>query len=206
MPKLGPVQIEARKRLVEDAALTLFKQRGFHGVGLREIAREADLSLGNIYNYYPTKDAIWASILDRLHGEFTGEDSPLAAYFGSCEFPDDLEALGVAVGKMVAAHADYLTLIYVDIAEFGGGHVRPYYRRLAAGFEAALGERLTGLELEGGVDPVVAFTTVYMQFFNFLIIERMIGARGHLGLNQKDAVRALAQILGGGIRRKGVTQ
>ena len=122
MPKLGPAQMEARKRLVEDAALSLFKQRGFHGVGLREIAREAELSLGNIYNYYPTKDALWGSILDRLHGEFEADDSPLAGYFHSCAFPDDLEAFGTAVGKMVAAHADYLTLIYVDIAEFGGAH------------------------------------------------------------------------------------
>ena len=198
MPKLSEPQIEARKRLVEDAALAQFKTRGFHGTGLRDIAKEAGVSLGNIYNYYPGKEALFDSLLARLQADFAGGDSPLAAYFATCTFPDDLEALGHAIGGMVREHGDYLTLIYVDLAEFSGKHVRPYYASLQERFREALGARAED-PLPGGHDPVTAFLTVYMQFFNFFIVERMIGAQGHLGLDQDAAVAAIAAIFRRGL-------
>lgn len=199
MPKLAESKIQERKERVETAALTLFKQRGFHGVGLREIAAEAGVSLGNIYNYYKGKEELFDSLLNRLHAGFSAEGTPLAKYFETCSFPDDLEDLGRAVGKMVAAHADYLTLIYIDIAEFDGRHVRPYYQGLRARFKKALGGRISAADL-GGVDPVVAFSAAYMQFFNFFIVERMIGAKRHFGLAEGTAVRTLA-----GIFRRGLS-
>ena len=55
MPKLTAARIQERKQLVEDAALVLFRQRGFHSVGLREIADQAGVSIGNIYNHFGDK-------------------------------------------------------------------------------------------------------------------------------------------------------
>lgn len=46
---------------------------------------------------------------------------------------------------------------------------------------------------------MTAFLTVYMQFFNFFIVERMIGAQGHLGLDQDAAVAAIAAIFRRGL-------
>ncbi len=193
MPKLAEEQIKKRKRRVEGAALGLFKSQGFNGVGLREIAREAGVSLGNIYNYYEGKEELFNSILARLHSEFTGPGTPLAAYFETANFPDDVEALGRVIGRMVDEHADYLTLIYVDLAEFGGRHVRPFYQGLPGRFRDALGES----------DSVVAFTVAYMQFFNYFIVERMIGATGHLGVSGEDAVVSIAKILRCGLGKAG---
>ncbi|MDC3379506.1 TetR/AcrR family transcriptional regulator [Planctomycetota bacterium] len=198
MPKLAPEKIQERKTLVESAALTLFKARGFHGVGLREIATEAGVSMGNIYNYYASKEALFQSLLARLEAGFSSSDSALAHYFAECDFPHDLEDLGAAVRRMVETHGDYLTLIYVDIAEFEGRHVRPYYAGLRARFKKALPRTVTAKSL-GGVDPVLAFTAAYMQFFNFFIVERMIGARRHMGLKEDDALKALATILSRGL-------
>lgn len=196
MPKLAEEQIQKRKLLVETAALALFKTQGFHGVGLRDIAKEGGVSLGNIYNYYEGKEELFNAILARLHADFTGPETPLAAFFETATFPDGLEELGQVIGRMVKAHADYLTLIYIDIAEFGGRHVRPFYQGLPARFRAALGH----LEpLPSGVDPIVGFTVAYMQFFNYFIIERMVGAKGHLGLSDADAVATMA-----GIFRRGL--
>ncbi|MEZ6186544.1 MAG: TetR/AcrR family transcriptional regulator [Planctomycetota bacterium] len=198
MPKLSPAQIEVRKRRVEDAALVRFQTRGFHGTGLREIAEEAGVSLGAIYTYYPSKEALFDALLERLHAAFAAQDSPLADYFAQCRFPHDLEALGQAIGRTVEAHRDYLTLIYVDMVEFQGRHVRPYYQALRASFSAALGERARAA-LPGGQDPVTAFLTVYMQFFNFFIVERMIGARRHLGLSEGQALTAIAALFTHGL-------
>lgn len=200
MPKLTAARIEARKRLVEDAALVLFRQRGFHGVGLREIADAAGVSIGNIYNHFGGKEEVFSSLLERLERRFRGPGTPLSDWLEGCAAPVDYAGLGRAVKRMVAAHRDYLTLIYVDIAEFEGRHVRAAYQGLLRSFRDAVGERL-GPPVDG-LDPVVGLTAAYMQFFNFFIVESMIGARGHLGLKQDDAIHALAGIfqrgLGGG--------
>ena len=41
MPKLDKEKMDLKIRQVEDAALKLFREKGFHGVGIREIARGA---------------------------------------------------------------------------------------------------------------------------------------------------------------------
>jgi TetR/AcrR family transcriptional repressor of uid operon len=35
-----------------DAAYSLFVEKGFHATSMREIAKQAGVSLGNIYNYF----------------------------------------------------------------------------------------------------------------------------------------------------------
>ncbi|MCB0219026.1 MAG: hypothetical protein KDH09_04970, partial [Chrysiogenetes bacterium] len=121
-------------------------------------------------------------------------------YLLHCRFPDDIAELGAAVGKMVEHHSDYLTLLYVDIAEFGGVHARPHYARMMSSFEAVLAPRFA--ELRGssdGPDPAVVFTAIYMQFSNYFIVERLIGAKGHLGLSDGKAIAALTALFERGV-------
>lgn len=200
MPKLAEDQVAGRMALVEDAALSLFRERGFHGVGLREIADTAGVSLGNIYNYYESKEAIFESVFGRLYAAFAGPEEPLQQYLARCCFPDDIAEMGAAIGKMVERHGDYLTLLYIDIAEFGGVHARPHYARLMGNFEAVLAPRFAELRGSGdGPDPAVVFTAIYMQFSNYFIVERLIGAKGHLGLSDAKAIAALTELFERGV-------
>ena len=63
MPKLSDDAVERRKGRIEDAAKQLFIRQGFHATSMRNIAARAGTSLGNLYNYYPTKEAILGSII-----------------------------------------------------------------------------------------------------------------------------------------------
>ena len=207
MPKLDPKKMQERVRRIQEAARALFTRRGFHGVGLRDIADEAGVSLGNIYNYFSGKEPIFASLVERLYAEFLADSEPLAEVIRSGRFPDDLEAMGDAIGEMVDRHADYLTLVYVDIAEFDGKHVRPHYENLAAKFDFAMKARFDELRKERSlpIDPAVAFTLIYMQFSNYFIVERLIGAR-HLGLDHRDSIRAIAKLFTEGLRPRPKTK
>jgi AcrR family transcriptional regulator len=40
------------------AGLELFRERGYQGTSVQEIARRADISLPTFYNYFPSKDAL----------------------------------------------------------------------------------------------------------------------------------------------------
>lgn len=49
---------EQRMILILQAALQCFVARGFHQTSMRDIAQAAGVSLGNLYNYFPGKEAI----------------------------------------------------------------------------------------------------------------------------------------------------
>jgi AcrR family transcriptional regulator len=52
-----------RKDLILDAAMTLFAERSFHDIGMRDIADEAGISPASIYRYFSSRDDILAEIL-----------------------------------------------------------------------------------------------------------------------------------------------
>ena len=65
MPKLSREVLEGKRGRIEDAAKELFIKRGFHATSMRDISKGADTSLGNLYNYYRTKEDILESIIAR---------------------------------------------------------------------------------------------------------------------------------------------
>ncbi|WP_432722238.1 TetR/AcrR family transcriptional regulator [Jeongeupia wiesaeckerbachi] len=56
---------EARCNQVLDAAADCFRQRGFHGASMAELAKAAGMSVGHIYHYFENKEAIIAAIVER---------------------------------------------------------------------------------------------------------------------------------------------
>jgi AcrR family transcriptional regulator len=202
VPKLDEPTLAARRRRIEEAALRLFRRRGYHGVSLRDVCLEAKVSLGNVYNHFESKERLFAATIERLAREFAQPDKPLARYFASSRFPDDLEELGEAIRNMVEQSEDYLALIFVDVVELEGKHVSVYYRNLVPRVRTLLGPRLAEQRRRGrigGVDPAVAFAAAYMQFFNYFLVERLFGVKRHMGLEDKALVRELSKLFREGI-------
>jgi AcrR family transcriptional regulator len=52
-------------------AAGLFSQRGYHAVGIRDLAEAVGLSTSTLYHYYATKQDILFAIVSRFLGEFT---------------------------------------------------------------------------------------------------------------------------------------
>jgi len=53
------------------SAATLFSRRGYHAVGIRELADAVGLSTSTLYHYYPTKQDILFAVISRFLHEFT---------------------------------------------------------------------------------------------------------------------------------------
>ncbi len=62
---LTRIQLKNRK-IIEDAALDVFSAEGFRGSTLDQIAVAAGMSKPNILYYYPNKEAIYSSVLNRI--------------------------------------------------------------------------------------------------------------------------------------------
>lgn len=50
-----------------DAAYTLFVRQGYHGTSMRQIAQEAGLALGGIYNHFANKEEIFKAVVFTNH-------------------------------------------------------------------------------------------------------------------------------------------
>lgn len=198
MPKLSDEAIQGRMAVIEDAARELFIMQGFHATSMRDIAKQAGVSLGNLYNYYPTKDAIFESIIDRYVGVI---DDELRAIFDEIDEPMEpasLRKLGTSVGRLVNEHSDFWLLMYIDVLEFQNQHFRKMFDGITRRFSKVFGKRFREAEARGdlrtGLDPALAFTAAYMQFFNYFLVEKLFGGNRHLGLTDEQALNHLTKI------------
>lgn len=67
-----------RGRLIA-AALQLFGQRGYEGVGAREITKAAGVPLSAIPYHFGTKQALYRAVIERITGELAEALAPAAA-------------------------------------------------------------------------------------------------------------------------------
>jgi AcrR family transcriptional regulator len=56
-------RIRGGKEVVLRAAIANFTERGFHGTSMRDIARDAEVTVASIYHHYPSKQEILAEIM-----------------------------------------------------------------------------------------------------------------------------------------------
>ncbi|NOZ29176.1 MAG: TetR/AcrR family transcriptional regulator [Chloroflexi bacterium] len=59
-------RVERRTAQILDAAARVFARKGFHRATTREIAAEAGVSEGTLYNYFENKQALLVAMLERL--------------------------------------------------------------------------------------------------------------------------------------------
>jgi TetR/AcrR family transcriptional regulator, repressor for uid operon len=67
MRTIDPIKQQAKRQQIVDAAIICFAKSGFHATSTAQICAQAGMSPGNLFHYFPTKDAIIQAIaeLDR---------------------------------------------------------------------------------------------------------------------------------------------
>jgi AcrR family transcriptional regulator len=76
------------RKLIADTARRLFAERGFEQVSVAEVAREADVAEATVFNYFPSKEDLVYSGLERF------EEELLAAIRGRAPGETIVEAFG----------------------------------------------------------------------------------------------------------------
>ena len=130
-PRTQEERSERSRQQILDAALKLFSHRGYGATSVQEIAEEAGLSKGNVYHHFPDKETIFRALLDRYFQAMSQPDFPFNQALATGTFPENLEEIGRAARDMVRDYREYVALIYVDVVEFDGSHVRKFYEDMA---------------------------------------------------------------------------
>ncbi len=109
--------MEDRRQKIIDSAKSIFSEKGFSGAGLREIAENAEVSTGNIYNYFKNKEEIFNACLDPAA---LIENFPDFSTLINDHFPDNLNTILRAINTVVEDNIEEYRLLFIDIIELGG--------------------------------------------------------------------------------------
>ena len=196
MPKLLHGTFEKNKVKIERAALQLFTRKGFHGTTVREIAKKAGISMGKLYIYYDTKEDIFIDLVNHLGRKMDAiRQKDLIPLMATVD-PDSLRKLAKAIGRVVSENLDYWRLMYIDVVEFRHKHFIHSYREIAGGlrnYATSLFQK-TPVPFPGNVNPGFAYTTLYLQFVTYFLVENLFGAKRHLGVSDEEAVEQFVRL------------
>lgn len=110
-----------RTRLqIEDAAIELFMEQGYHATSMRQIAERADLALGSFYNHFKSKDELFEAIIVDKHPY--KKLLPLILEAEGETMEDFLSHAARVVIKELTSQPYYIKLMLIEIAEFNGAH------------------------------------------------------------------------------------
>ncbi len=206
MRKRQEAKSKAAEAKILDVSLHLFSRQGYRATSVRQIAEQAGVSVGNVYHHFGHKEAIFQRLIDRYWEALLDPDLPLNDVFRKAQFPDDLEVAASAIEQIVDRHQEEIMLIYVDVIEFRGEHIRTFYETMADRFQEAYAESFARAQEEGrlgDIDPLVAVMTACRWLFYFFTVEKCFGVPMHLGKSSKDVVDEFIRILRYGVLPRG---
>jgi AcrR family transcriptional regulator len=196
---------EKSRSAILDAALTLFSHQGYRGTSIRDIAGKAGISTGNVYHHFPDKETIFETLLSQYWKAIESPDFPFNRALASGSFPDNLEKLAEAAEQSVRAYRPYVALIYVDVVELSGEHIRKFYAGMAGRFDAFIrsrvGEEMLAGRMRPGVSPLSAVMLASRFFLHYFAVEILFGVPNQFGKDSRLAIREIAGILRHGMLR-----
>ena len=186
-----------------DAALALFSHQGFRATSTREIAERAGVSTGTVYHHFKDKETIFRELLDVYWRAIDDPEFPTNKALTTGTFPENLEEIGRASRASVELYQPYVTLIYVDVVEFSGKHIRKFYSEMAGRFEGFVAAHKDELKLEGKLRPEItpasAVMLAFRTFLQYFAVELVFGVPDHFGKSSDEVVGEIAHILRNGM-------
>ena len=195
---------EKSRTAILESALELFSSQGYRGTSIREIAEAAGVSTGNVYHHFADKETIFQTVLGQYWKAIENPEFPFNKALASGTFPDNLEELAVAAREGVRLWRRHVALIYVDVVELSGNHIRKFYSEMASRFERFIvthGETLSG-ELRPGVPVTTAVMLASRVFLQYYAVEILFGVPEQFGKDSDRVMGEIAEILRHGMLRE----
>jgi len=205
VPKISRTGIDQNELRIEAAALELFTRQGFHSTRMREIADKAEVSSGSIYTYYPSKEALFASLVKNYRSCMRSFRGRVLRALEDPFSKDGLRLLAFAVRSMVYHDAEYQLLTFIDIIEFRNQHFADTFYKMPEQFRHIMGPALSKVKKQKGwcgEDPAFALTAIYLYFFTYFTVERLMQqGKQHLGVPDSQAIERFISFLSHGLWR-----
>ncbi len=172
MKKEKSTKGEATRLAIEDAAIELFMEQGYHATSMRQIAERADLALGGIYNHFRSKDEIFEAIIIDQHPYkkilplILAAEGETADEFFRTAFRIVIQELG--------KQPEFINLMFIELIEFKGKHGSVMLRQIAPKvlpvFEKIV-KSMKGLRI---TNPAVLMRSFFGMIISYFVTEMII--------------------------------
>ena len=110
------------------AAHDLIIQNGYHGTSMRQIAKQAGISLGGIYNHFASKEDIFREVVLVYHPYH--EIMPLLANAQHESIETLLRHAAQLVDETLTARPELINLMFIEMVEFRSKHIPDLLERV----------------------------------------------------------------------------
>lgn len=192
---------EATRLAVEDAAIELFMEQGYHATSMRQIAERANLALGGIYNHFASKDEIFEAIILDKHPY--RKVLPIILQIEGETAEDFLTNAVKVVMKELEAEPFYIKLMFIEIVEFNGRHGAKMLKEIAPKV-LPIFERLVKARKELRVtNPAMLMRAFFGMIMSYFVTEMIISNSIISNLMPKNAMDVYVDIFLHGILKQG---
>jgi AcrR family transcriptional regulator len=188
---------QRQREAIVQAAVGLFRERGFAETRVQDILDRAEISLGTFYNYFPGKHAVLdefgadlvASYVDLARHELEASDQAVATR---------VRALARACGRAFSSDPAFMSVVVAQSRSFGGrGQLPardvPIYRTLSLLFE----EGQAGGEIRADI-PATELAETFSGVFMFAAVGGLAAGDDEAALERR-LMRAYDVFLDGAI-------
>jgi AcrR family transcriptional regulator len=204
-PRRWQRQPDRRPQQILEAAFQIFGSRGLHQATLEEVARQAGISKGTIYLYFPSKAALFSAMLKaRVNDFMPAVEAPRDG--GASTIRDRLNTLGRHLYRFFRSPA-YLAMYRTMVSEamdfpeaaallYREG-ILPANRRLAE----VIRRGIVAGECRS-VDSLVAARAFVGMFQVFAVSQELLGGKRIYPLAETKVVRTVIDIFFDGLRAR----
>ena len=192
---------DARRAQILREAARLFGSHGFDGTTTRDVAARVGLTEAALYRYFPSKEAMYAAILDE---RIAAPDlvAPLEPVARRGDDRAVFRGLALALLESVEADPTFLRLVLYSALE---GHelARPFQEKRILRLREFLSRYIERRTREGafrGIDPALAARTFIGMVVNHLIGRHIFGQREQHAHPPAEIADAFVSIFLDGVR------
>lgn len=125
---------ERTRAVIIDAAARQFISRGFSGASMRQIAQEAGIALGGIYNHFGSKEDLFTAVVAAKHP--LNQIAPLLAEVEGRDAENLLREGARRILGVLEKDQSLLRLVFIELVEFDGQHVPALFEHLFPNVQA----------------------------------------------------------------------
>jgi AcrR family transcriptional regulator len=172
MPKTKLKKGEATRFAIEDAALMLFMEQGYHATSMRQIAEKVDLALGGIYNHFSSKEEIFEGIIIDKHpykkllpAILAAEGETLEEFFRN--------AVHIVISEL-GERPEFLNLMFIELVEFKGKHGALMLREIAPKVLPVFERIIKGRKGLRVTNPALLMRSFFGMIMSYFVTEMVI--------------------------------
>lgn len=194
-----------RREQILHAAAEAFAARGFRGATTREIAARVGITEAALYRHFPSKEAIYAAILDtKIAAPSLFESGPVAEAVQRSDDAGVFRGLAQAILSSVERDPFFVRILFYTALE-GHALAEPFFATRVRRLRERLTEYIARRTQEGAfraVDPMLSARAFLGMVLDFVIVRDVFGQREAYPHTSEEAGDGFVAVFLEGIRAR----